>query len=35
MLSTVLLAEAPHLYHGVGLVLILAGIHLASRPASR
>jgi drug/metabolite transporter (DMT)-like permease len=31
LLSTVLLAEAPHLYHGVGLVLILAGIHLASR----
>jgi drug/metabolite transporter (DMT)-like permease len=31
LLSTMLLAEAPHLYHGVGLVLILVGIHLASR----
>ncbi|MGE5337292.1 MAG: DMT family transporter [Gemmatimonadota bacterium] len=30
-LSTVLLGEAPHLYHAVALALIVAGIHLASR----
>jgi drug/metabolite transporter (DMT)-like permease len=33
LLSTLLLGEAPHLFHVVGLVLILAGIQLASRPA--
>jgi drug/metabolite transporter (DMT)-like permease len=31
LFSTLLLGEAPQLYHGVGLVLIVAGIHLASR----
>jgi drug/metabolite transporter (DMT)-like permease len=31
LLSTLLLGEAPHLYHAVGLVLIIGGIHVASR----
>lgn len=30
-LSTALLGEAPHLYHAAALLLIVAGIHLASR----
>ena len=33
LLGSVLLDEAPQLYHGVGLVLIVLGIHLAARPA--
>lgn len=36
VLSTVLLGESPHAYHFVGLLLIVGGIHLASRmPAAR
>jgi drug/metabolite transporter (DMT)-like permease len=31
LLSTLLLGEAPHLYHAVGLALIIGGIHVASR----
>lgn len=31
VLATVLLGEAPHAYHLVGLLLIVGGIHLASR----
>jgi drug/metabolite transporter (DMT)-like permease len=31
LLSTLLLGEAPHLYHAVGLVLIIVGIQVASR----
>jgi drug/metabolite transporter (DMT)-like permease len=31
VLATLLLGEAPHVFHGIGLVLIVGGIHLASR----
>lgn len=34
-LSTLLLGETPQVYHAVGLALIVAGIHLASRQRSR
>jgi drug/metabolite transporter (DMT)-like permease len=33
LLSTLLLGDAPHAFHAVGLLLILAGIRLASRAA--
>ncbi len=35
LLSLLLLGEAPHPYHGVGLLLIVAGVTLAARPAQR
>jgi drug/metabolite transporter (DMT)-like permease len=35
VLSTLVLGEAPRPYHAVGLVLIVAGIHLASRSMLR
>jgi drug/metabolite transporter (DMT)-like permease len=34
VMSTVLLGDAPHLYHAVAFVLIAGGIVVSSRPAS-
>jgi len=34
-LSTLLLGEAPHLYHAVALAMIVGGIHLAMRSATK
>ena len=35
LLAVVLLGEPPHLYHALGLVLIVAGVTLAARPSVR
>lgn len=35
LLSVLMLGESPHVYHGIGLALILAGIYLANKGTAR